>query len=230
MRIRLRKTGFTLLEVLVASVIGAFIALVAVGTLRSVTLGRARLNRITIAADELRFAANIIQNDLTNLYRDSDSDAVVLVGIAGNADDGVLPSLRMRVISAVKARKRQPEGDVYEVEYVLEKGEDSLVLLRRLCPLVGNENREDSQGGMLVTIGENIADFRVLYFDASAEEWLDEWPETQTSLPGLVEVTLITGGAEPDSTKDVMSKSFTVGFPRMPRMQDKKKKESKEES
>ena len=59
-----------MVEVLVASTIGSFIALVAVGSLRVIIGGSEAVDESINSAAEIRFAANIIAKDLTNLYRD----------------------------------------------------------------------------------------------------------------------------------------------------------------
>ncbi len=69
-----------MVEVLVASTIGVFIALVAVGTLRAITASAEIVdNNINVAA-EVRFASNIISRDLSNLYRDTNQRNTRLIG------------------------------------------------------------------------------------------------------------------------------------------------------
>ena len=70
MRHSLSRSGFTLLEVILAAVIGAFVALVAVGTLKTVIDARQRLEAATDSADELRLITSMISDDIACLYRD----------------------------------------------------------------------------------------------------------------------------------------------------------------
>ena len=91
----------------------------------------------------------------------------------------------------------------------------STVLARRYCPIVGIESLEESTGGILTVIAEDITEFDVQYFDGSS--WYDEWPETEGELPQLIRVTIATGADEEDETgKKLMVKSFLASFPRMP--------------
>ena len=63
------KNGFTLIEVLAASMIGVFVALVAIGTLKAVSISAEVVDANIRTAAEVRFASNMITNDLVNLYR-----------------------------------------------------------------------------------------------------------------------------------------------------------------
>ena len=183
-----RKTAFTLVEVLVASTIGVFIALVAVGALRTITVSSDLVDRHIGAAAEVRFAANRIARDLVNIYRDDDMENTRFIGTVQESSGDVSSSyLVFYSMDRTKARIGQPEGDVYEMEYSLASDDERSVLMRRQWP---NPNKELEPGGVLTVIAENIEVFYVQYFDG--EEWADEWPEEMRSLPHLVEVTLIT--------------------------------------
>ena len=210
----MRLKGFTLLEVLVAAVIGVFIALVAVGSLRAVTKAKEQVNSNIAVSDEIRFAARMLSEDLANLYRDSDIESIKLEGTIEASTDNPITSLTMYTICARKARLDQPEGDIYEVQYYLLSEADRSSLMRRVCPVVGIEEDELTQGGMLTTIAENIAGFEVRYYDGY--DWSGEWSlETEGALPELLEVTLV--GSESMNAEQVGAssmKSFVMNFPR----------------
>jgi len=198
---------------MLASVMGAFIALVAIGTLQTVTAAKERIEANTTCADELRFAADMVHDDLVNLYRDTDAAKVKLVGILEDAGDGITMNLTMHVVGTAKARSTQPEGDLYEVQYFLHTEEEKSALMRRWCPIVGIEDDTQTQGGILTVIAENIVGFDMRFFDGS--EWQIEWPSELNSLPHLVEVILTahTGGDEEKPL--VMARNFIVSFPRL---------------
>lgn len=183
-----RRKAFTLVEVLVASTIGVFIALVAVGALRTITVSSERLDRNIATASEVRFAANMIARDLTNIYRDEESDNYRFIGTIQEVSEDISSSyLIFYTLGRSKARVGQPEGDVYEVEYSLVANEERSVLTRRLWP---NPNKlVEEPGGVLTVIAENIETFYVQYYNG--EEWAEEWPEEMQSLPELLEITLI---------------------------------------
>ncbi|MCX5645559.1 MAG: prepilin-type N-terminal cleavage/methylation domain-containing protein [Phycisphaerae bacterium] len=214
--------GFTLAEVLVASTISGFVALIAVGALNAIAGSAQTVNRMTETTSEIRFAARMIARDLANLYRDVNPQNMKLVGSSqGSAKEGP-PHLVFYTSGRAKARADQPEGDVYEVEYFLgtreqspgqqkaktaESSEEATVLFRRLWP---NPDKDRTPGGVLTPIAENIGIFQVRFYDG--KQWADEWTEEMQSLPELVEVTLAT---QPPSKGDPIVETMTVTFPRL---------------
>jgi len=181
-----KKTGFTLVEVMVAVTIGGFIMLVAVGTLKAITSSAEMVDTNISAAAEVRFAMNLIARDLANFYRDENNENTKLIGTTEESADGNISYLVFYTLNRMKARADQAEGDIYEVEYSLLKNEDSSLLMRRLWP---NPNEEYEPGGILAVIAEDIDIFEVRYFDG--EEWSNEWPEEMEDLPQLIEVSIV---------------------------------------
>lgn len=203
-----RKAGFTLVEVLVASTISAFIALVAVGALRAITLSAEMVEQNIDAAAEVRFAAKLIADDLMNIYRDRNTDNIRLVGTAEETKQGGGSVLTLYTIGRVKARTEQAEGDVYEVEYFLAKDEQQSVLCRRLWP---NPDKDTDPGGVLTIIGEDIDIFEIRFFDG--EDWTNEWTEEMEALPQLVEVTIVT---KQTTKREPAIATFVANFSRFP--------------
>jgi general secretion pathway protein J len=204
---RKNSGGFTLVEVMVASVIGAFIALIAVGALRAVSGGAERIDTNIDIAAEVRFAANLVSRDLRNLYRDRSVENMRFVGELLQSPAGTVSRLVFYTVGRVKARADEAEGDVYEVEYCLQQSRDDeqTLLFRRLWP---NPEKEAEPGGVLTPVAENIGVFGVRYYDG--EQWQLEWPEKMESIPRLVEVTIAARG----ETGDAVTDTFLVSFAR----------------
>jgi general secretion pathway protein J len=214
--------GFTLAEVLVASTISGFVAVIAVGALNAIASSAQTVNRMTETTSEIRFAAKMIARDLANLYRDPNPQNMKLIGSSQGSDKGEPPHLTFYTSGRAKARADQPEGDVYEVEYFLgireqspgqrkakpaASSEEGTVLFRRLWP---NPDKDRTPGGVLTPIAENIGIFQVRFYDG--KQWTDEWTEEMQSLPEFVEVTLAT---LPPDKGDPIVETMTVTFPRL---------------
>jgi len=202
----LRKTGFTLVEVLVATTIGTFIALVAIGALRAVTAGAQVVEANINTAAEVRFAARTIRHDLVNMYRTANKRDTKFIAIADTS--GAVPTsyLVFYAVNRTKARSQQPEGDVYEVEYYVKVDEDKSMLMRRLWP---NPTDDLEPGGMLSVIAEGIEVFEARFFDGT--EWTYEWPEEMTALPLLVELNI---AATQETTGRPVTETIYVNFAR----------------
>jgi len=207
----LRRNGFTLVEIIVATVIGAFVAVTAVGTLRAISASRSKVEQNLEMAAELRFAEHMIGSDLANLYRDPDRQKVTFVGSVQSTDAGRFSRLLIHTVNRTKARPEEPEADVYEVEYYVLAEDNRTVLMRRLFP---NPYESDEPHGVLTEVAEDIVGFDVIYFDG--EEWADAWPEEMSQLPRLVDVSLTAG---PAGQKRVLKGSFLIGFDRWPAAQ-----------
>ena len=194
------------MEVMVASTIGAFISLVAVGTLKAVISSNEQVDLNINTASEARFAANIIERDLTNIYRDEDYENTKLIGTVEDLAEYSTSYIVFYTINRTKARALEPEGDMYEVEYYLVKNEDGSFLMRRLWP---NPNDGFEPGGVLTTIAENIELFQIRYFDG--EEWYDQWLEDMETQPQMIEVTI---AARPENQGMPIIESFIVNLTR----------------
>jgi len=182
-----KRTGFTLVEVLVASTIGVFIAMVSVGALRAIMASAEMVDGNINAAAEVRFAANMISRDLQNFYNDGNIENTKFIGTVEPLEqDNYTSYLIFYTTGRTKARIDQPEGDLYEVEYYLMQEGETSSLMRRLWP---NPHEELEPGGILTVIAEDIAAFEVQYFDG--EEWSEEWPEEMQALPDLVSISIV---------------------------------------
>jgi general secretion pathway protein J len=217
---QVRHKGFTLAEVLVASTISGFIAIIAVGAMNAVTHTAQTVNRVSEVNSEMRFAARMIAQDLANLYRDANPQNMKFLGVSQGSDTEGPPFLTFYTVGRAKARADQPESDIYEVEYFLGSRQDQeqspvaggspeeqTVLFRRLWP---NPDKERQPRGILTPISENIGIFYIRFYDG--KEWRGEWTEEMRTLPKLIEVTL---GTVPPEDGDPVLEIFTVAFPRM---------------
>jgi hypothetical protein len=208
--------GFTLIELVVSSGIGAFIAVVSVGALRSVIQGRQTIEQHAGVCEEIRYAVERMRQDLANFYRDNYYDNLKLVGEVEETPAGPSPSLTMRIISGSTARYGQPEGDVYDVQYYTMEQDGKKYLMRRICPVVSLPELEQTlaePGGILYALTENIVTFTVQYYNGY--EWLDQWPKEQKSLPEMIQILVVARIPGDEQLKQPIAKTLVVTFPRV---------------
>ena len=110
MKAYLRKTGFTLIEVMVATTIGTFIALISIGALRAVTAGAQMVEANIETAAEVRFAVKTIRNDLINMYKPASFEDTKFIAFADESGVAASSYLIFYTVSRSKARAFEPEG------------------------------------------------------------------------------------------------------------------------
>jgi len=206
----LRTRGFTLLEVLVATVIATFVAVTAVGTLRAVTRSREKVEANLAALGEVRFAGAMIRKDLHSLYRDTNQKNVKLVGLVTETEKNMTSVLTFLSVTRAKARPGRAEGDVFEVEYFLQQKEEQSLLMRRMDPY---PYEREEKGGLICVVAEQIKSFQARFYDPDEGEWATEWPEDAGRLPRMVEVKLVASDPE---GRNFVTDTFIVSFPRWP--------------
>jgi prepilin-type N-terminal cleavage/methylation domain-containing protein len=102
--------GFTLAEVLVASTISGFVAMVAVGALNALAGSAQTVNRTTETTSEIRFAARMMARDLANLYRDPNPQNMKLQGSSAGAALGGPPFLTFYMTGPANSRPCEPRS------------------------------------------------------------------------------------------------------------------------
>lgn len=218
----MRRNGFTLLEVILAATMTAFVALVAVAGLRAVTTTRTTVDQASAAADALRYVTEKIQRDLASAVRGS---GVIFEGMPEDTALELPLSLRIHVVQTDRARRDGIESDLYEVEYALLRSDEKSYFVRRVCPIVGAEtDREETDGGILTVLSESIVDFQIQYYDGT--EWLDEWVN-YTELPQLVMIHLaaadisdLASDSEEAAGRRILQRTIWMHFPGEPKLGD----------
>ena len=206
------QAGFTLIEILLASIIGVFIAVSATAALRSAAISREKINQSLSGSAEIRLAATLLREDLGNLHRSGNVEETKFVGQLQEQDrTGSSSRLVFYASNRVSARDEKAEGEIYEIEYYLHRDEGKSMLMRRLWP---NPHKDDSPAGILTVAAEHIVSFDVMCFDG--EQWVNEWPEEMGRTPQLISVLL--AGQLPGE-KNVVRKTFLLNYARWPNRQ-----------
>ncbi|GEM_PF-1675274 len=202
------RRAFTLVELLLATVIGALVIAVAVGTLRSVARGREQAEYYSQMLAHGRYAINQIRNDLANFYRCLDARQMCLEGRSGGSGAMAADRLRAFVVSDRAVGERLREGDVYEVEYGLreEAGGEQRYLTRRVAPVsntaVGNDR------GLLSEVSRHVQVLQFDYFDGRT--WRRTWGG-RADYPSLVRVTVRLAGPDAEDRDITLSQEIALG-------------------
>ena len=198
------------MEMIVSAAIGAFILVVAVTAQRTVASSRNRIDDFVELESELRYIASLLRRDLGNFHRDGDPKGRKFIGMINEMDVNSSSLLRFWTVSNIAARAGYPEGDIYEIEYLLMEQDDRAVMVRRVQP---NPRDQENPGGILTVIGEKIVSFNVRYLSNEGEDWMDQWPEERSDLPRVIEIILLAG--DPESKKTTIH-TMLIDFWRYP--------------
>jgi len=192
---------------MVASTIGAFIAMVSIASLRAISASSATVDSVVSRASEVRYAMDMLRRDVVNIQQFGAASDQRLVGLLVQEGDMGTSYLTLRTFCRNKARSDQPEGEVYEVSYYVQQDQERSVLVRQQWP---NPQADLEPGGVLMTIAENVQLFLVRYYDGQI--WAEEWPEDMEKLPDLVEITLI--GEAPTKGGQAITETLMVNIAR----------------
>ncbi len=201
-----QRTGFTLVEILLATIIGAMIAVAAFAVFRSVTGNRDTLEYYAKIMANGRYALNLVRDDLANFYRAEDPEMTRLRGIKRDMEGKSADRLIIYVVSEQKVREGTQEGDVYEVEYgISEDTENGISFLARRCGAVEDKIIGNS-GGIMTRVARYIDELKFEYFDG--RDWQRQWQ--QTDLPQRVRITLKLLDAESNRSSIEMSQEVSL--------------------
>ena len=203
--------GFTLVEVLLASIIGSLVAVVAFATFRSVTHSRQMVDYYSQAMAHGRYGLNLIRDDLANFYRSSDPDEMSVEGVKGKLNDRPADRLIMYVVSDRKIKADRSEGDVYEVEYGLgySKEKNEYFLTRR-CGAV-EDIKTGNAKGELRRVASYISELKFEYY--YGRQWLRQWYQ-RGAVPEMVRISMQL--VDPKGERPTLAMSQVIGFGPLP--------------
>jgi len=190
LQIKYKYNGFTLLELLLATVVGALVIVAAMVSLRQVSRSRAEAQYYSDISAHGRYALNRIRDDLANFYRSLNPEEMRLIGAEGGTEAEATDRLRVQVVQEGWREGKPSDGlsDIYEVEYGLcENLATGGTFLARRCGAI-EETAIGNEGGTLTRVADFITSIRFEYFDGA--DWQRNWEQRQ-GVPTMVRVSLV---------------------------------------
>ncbi len=180
------KTGFTLVEVMLALTISSFILTAAFGTFRISMDVSKRAGVRRNALENCRSALGIISRDLAGAFLSSTETWSLFVGEDASVGDLNTDTLAFTAMVNSPERTGERTSDYAEVEYYVDMDPDTPEewLVRRYDCRPDDDLRE---GGITSLAGYQVVSLEVWYFTEG--EWAFEW-DSQKELPTVVRVEI----------------------------------------
>lgn len=197
----MRRDGFTLVEIMVAFSILAFLAVMIYGVVNATVQAHDQIEAILQETAPPPAVLNIIRQDIESAFI-PDAEISYFKGVNQTGLFG--PADRLDFVSTTMAYGRAEEDAedqfhaINEVGYQLKQNPNSsdfMVLYRREAYFVDDEPTE---GGTLVELYDRVKSFSLQYWDG--EKWRSEWDslEEDGALPLAVMVELKIEPETPD--------------------------------
>lgn len=188
------RNGFTLLEVVVASIIFSLVVAAAYGLLDSARSLSDRTEFVAGTQQEARAVLDTLRSDLQGAYGTAGKEFTTdFVGTQGGSSEAPEDKIELVAANGWTLRSTAPEIDLAQTTYYVYKATETGVERRklvrkkerRLTP-VDTQTREEE--GM-EEIGPHVTYVRFRYYDGSS--WADSWDSKQSGkLPRAIEVTI----------------------------------------
>jgi type II secretion system protein J len=202
------RRGFTLVEVLVAGIVAAGLAIATATSLSSVLRARVRSEAREAAHSRADQAAARIARDVLNIARDPDLRYSHLALRPSASQDRDEIPLLIRSLTPVRNLEELPEGGLYEVQYRIATEEGQTWLWRRIDPAF---DPVLDGGGIATALVRGIVAMRLEAYDGQA--WFDAWDSDSDGHPHAVRIT-ITGADDSGATRAIARR--TIALDRVP--------------
>ncbi len=192
--------GLTLVELLVAMTIIAFISIMIFQAMDGMRRSREGVERVADRYREGRIAMARITRELQSAYLSShrpiDEALIVSKTIFRGEPGAVGARLDFTSFAHRRLSHNANESDQVEISYFVSEDPDQpgvTDLVRRSSPIV---DEEPAEGGSVDVLATNIDLFDLMYLDPITGKWREEWDsesivEEKGRLPLAVKVTLV---------------------------------------
>lgn len=207
----IRRSGFTILELVVAGVVAAII--VGALTLSLSQLGRSR--NATMIRLEAHMRANAaldaLRRDIASVLRSGDLFETRLLIIDGSVGSLVGPLDRDELllfssrIAPVRPNRYQGEGSEYETQYRVEEDRLGAALWQRRDPI---PDRWPDAGGVATPMVDGIVELNLEGYDGEA--WFPDWDSDLHGLPWAIRITVTAIGNPVGDERSIEGRSLVT--------------------
>ena len=189
---RSSNDGFTLLEVIVALAILAFMMAMAWGTIRKTTEVKKKIENIQDRYREVRVALGRLNRDLSMAYVSLNENRAAIEPRTFFTGESSADSdtLRFTTLSHTSLYANANESDETVISYFMAPGSNGNEqhLMRRETRRLSNEGkRYDELPGETNILVHRIVKFKVQYWDYRNQEWVDKWSTQSEGYPRIPE-------------------------------------------
>lgn len=208
-----RRSGFTLIEVVVALAVMVIIGTITWSTMASTLDMRDYLEEADVTSRSARVALDRLARELEVAFLTNNTSAVntyrtVFVGEDGTDTDTVW----FATLTHQRRYRNSRESDQTEITVWADDDPEhpgTMVLYHREAPRIDHEPDQD---GAIAPIARKVTRFDLTYLDGSTGEWTDEWDSTgieQTGkLPRAVQIVLGLQAPDPDDEDETVVRHY----------------------
>ncbi|HYE61198.1 MAG TPA: prepilin-type N-terminal cleavage/methylation domain-containing protein [Phycisphaerales bacterium] len=184
-----RRRGFTIVELVVASLVGVLVATGTAAAISQMYRARNHSRAHQQAFQRADTAAARIALDLTTALRRSDplQQCVRIMNGGGPGSERDELLVLMTSMRPLRGADGEAEGQEYEVQYRVEPGIDGREALWRRMD-IGMDDYIDG-GGIATPIAGGVTALSFLATDQSGE-WIEQWDSDADGLPHAVKITV----------------------------------------
>lgn len=197
----MKKTGFTLLEVMVSVAVLAMMTLtIALFTNSTIDAEDRMVERDEIyqmarlavgrVVDDVNMAFLVTNSELLGKDKEGSKVETAFIG----DDKGNMDTLDMNTFSHWRMFRDEKVSEQAEVGYYSESDPDNrdlYRLMRRESTLIDNDV---SKGGKAWPVAEGVSEFQLSYYDARQNKWTDNWNSKEVDkkdkLPRAVKISI----------------------------------------
>jgi len=207
---RLRRRGFTLIEVIVSLVLVAGIAAFTFSSLRSSFAMRDYMEQQDATDRSARVALQKIERELRLAFLTKNTTAVntyktVFVG----KNDGDLDSLFFATFAHRRMYHGTPEGDQAEITIWADDGHDNTKILYHRES--GRIDEDPDSDGTILPLASGVVKFDLDFLNSETGDWAEEWDSTGNELnklPRAVQILLVLQGPDPDDEDEKVDHTY----------------------